>query len=448
MEADLRNLIDDPRFQAYHRELLKPREFNTFDVLRYADYEIRHSNVLAWLLRPADTHGIGAVFLKWFVDHVNGRFATGDVERVPQPSLEAPNVAVWRERGYVDITVHFKKEKCLIAIENKVGPASSEHADQIRGYAEKLRGKHEGHTVKSALLTTSPAGSVDFTDIAHVSWESVHNTIRSLFDDRKFHSGGVGAFVRQYLDLVERWFRPTGVKGSKKLLDDHHSVLQKMRKTLDEDGDNGVLGQIPADLKNYRDALVRLVKESRQNPKELRQAVAVCLRRRGCKLHFTHNAMQKVYWLNWSDANLADVARRLGCGDFSLSWGMTFAHHKVRAGFYLYQTKPEEQDPLDRLKRFMQATPINRHKPDEYPMVDSAYGWYRVYDHEILSRDELSDMSRPEVKDEVIRWLMDFMDSDDSECRRIDDYFHCLAFRSDGSASTQADSLGEAGDEP
>ena len=111
------------------------------------------------------------------------------------------------------------------------------------------------------------------------------------------------------------------------------------------------------------------------------------LRARGCeKLHFTQNPRRGVYWLNWSNADLADVARRLGCGDFSLSWGMTFAHHRVRAGFWLYQTEPEEQDPLDRLKRFMQATPINRHKPDEYPMRDSGYGWYRVYDHEILSQ--------------------------------------------------------------
>ena len=92
---------------------------------------------------------------------------------------------------------------------------------------------------------------------------------------------------------------------------------------------------------------------------------------------------------------------------------------------------------MDRLKRFMQATPINRHKPDEYPMRDSGYGWYRVYDHEILSREELSDMSGHEVMDEVIRWLVDFMDSDDSEYRRIDDYFRCLAFRSDDLASAR-----------
>ena len=51
MDHELRRLIDAPGFQEYHRES-RQREFNTFDVLRYSDYEIRHSNVLAWLLQP------------------------------------------------------------------------------------------------------------------------------------------------------------------------------------------------------------------------------------------------------------------------------------------------------------------------------------------------------------------------------------------------------------
>ena len=54
MEHDLRRLIDDPRFREYHEKIAKRREFNTFDVLRYADHETRHSNVLAWLFQPVD----------------------------------------------------------------------------------------------------------------------------------------------------------------------------------------------------------------------------------------------------------------------------------------------------------------------------------------------------------------------------------------------------------
>ena len=135
--------------------------------------------------------------------------------------------------------------------------------------------------------------------------------------------------------------------------------------------------------------------------------------------------------------DLSDVARRLGCGESSLSSGMTFAHHKVRAGFWLHQTQPEQQGLLDRVKSFIGATPINRHRPDEYPMRDSGYGRYRVYNHQVLSKRELADMSRIEVRDKVMAWLEDFMDSDGSEYRRIEDYFRCLAFSPDDSATRE-----------
>ena len=443
MEGDLRKLIDDPRFRKYHRELLKPREFNTFDVLRYADYEIRHSNVLAWLLRPADTHGIGGLFLKWFVNHVNERLGAANVGPLPATDFEAANVVVRRELDHVDITVFFKRERCLIAIENKTGPASSDHFDQVTGYQRKLRGKYEDHTVKSVLLTTSPDGSGDRSGIAHVGWESVHEAIGSFHAAGEFPSCGVRAFVRQYLDLVERWVRPTGVEGFKTLLDDYRSILKKMRRILEKDGDDGVGAMVPEDRTDYRDALIRLVKESRQNPKQLRRAVADYLKGRGCTTWTSHNPRLTHYWLTWTDTNLAETAQSLGGKDDSLRWGMTFTYHGVRAGFYLDQRPREEREehsPLDRLKDFMHATPINRQEPDKYPMTNNGFGWLQVYDQEILSNDELADMSGSEGNDEVLRRLKDFMGSDKSEHRRIDDYFQCLAFRPDDSVSMREDS--------
>src|SRR5690242_5538597 len=41
--------------------------FNLLQVLRIEKAEIRHSNVLAWLLDPSETHGLGTLFLKRFV---------------------------------------------------------------------------------------------------------------------------------------------------------------------------------------------------------------------------------------------------------------------------------------------------------------------------------------------------------------------------------------------
>ena len=429
MKADLRNLIDDSRFLAYHRELVEPRQFNTFDVLRYSGYEIRHSNVVAWLLRSADTHGIGSRFLKWFVRHVNRRLAP-DLERLPQTSFEPGNVEVWRERDYVDVTIFFKKEKCLIAVENKPESAHPHHLQQIMGYEATLKKKHKDHTVRSVLLSTSRDGSVNFPGIAHIGWDSVRETIGSVLADGGFASPSVQAFIRQYLDMVDRWFRP-GSESFKALLDDHRAILKEMRRVLEKDGDGGVHALVSADRTEYRDALAKLVRESRHDPKQLRAAVADYLRGREVTPSHSNNPSRTIYWLGWTDATLAGAAEKMGGHRGALSWYMAFTHQKVEMDFAFYSESGEERSFLDRLKGFMEKTPINRQRPDEYAIKDAGYGWERVYREAILSNEELVEMSAPEVEHEVIRRLGDFMDSDDSEYRRIDDYFQCLAFGSD-----------------
>ena len=39
-------------------------KFNIFDVLKISRTEIRHSNMLGWLLDPNENHGLGDKFLK------------------------------------------------------------------------------------------------------------------------------------------------------------------------------------------------------------------------------------------------------------------------------------------------------------------------------------------------------------------------------------------------
>ena len=443
MKDELRKLIDDRLFQNYHRAFLRPREFNTFDVLRYADYEIRHSNVLAWLLRPGDTHGLGRRFLEWFVDHVKERLAAAGGKPLPATELKATNVDVKRELHYVDVTIFFKKEKYVIAIENKPEPALPAHFDQIGRYVEELRDEYEDHTVGGVLLTTSPDGSVDIPGIAHVSWKSVHEAIGSFHENGEFHAGGVEAFISQYLTLVDRWFGPAGSEAFKTLLGAHRSILTKLRETLGKKGDDGVRDVVPQELADYREALLQLVKESRQNPKRLRRAVADYLKGRGCTMWFSNNPQRTYYWLTWRDQNLADTSQSLAGSDDFLNLGLTFTHHRVWVHFYLHQPPQEgqqERSLVDRLKDFMHATPINRQKPGQYSMKRSSPGWYHVYDQELVSKDELADMSGSEAKDQVLQRLTDFIESDGSEYRRIDDYFKCLAFRPDESASKREDS--------
>ncbi len=41
--------------------------FNIFDALGIVNQEIKHSNFLAWLLDPAESHGQGGLFLRAFL---------------------------------------------------------------------------------------------------------------------------------------------------------------------------------------------------------------------------------------------------------------------------------------------------------------------------------------------------------------------------------------------
>ena len=46
------------------------RRVNLFDILKISRSEIRHSNVLCWLLDPHENHGIGDAFLRGIIQCV------------------------------------------------------------------------------------------------------------------------------------------------------------------------------------------------------------------------------------------------------------------------------------------------------------------------------------------------------------------------------------------
>ena len=60
----LENFICDEQLKELEQKF---EGFNIFDCLRLTRAEIRHSNFLAWLLDPNETHGMNDYFLKEFL---------------------------------------------------------------------------------------------------------------------------------------------------------------------------------------------------------------------------------------------------------------------------------------------------------------------------------------------------------------------------------------------
>ena len=57
----LQNLILDREFETLEDQLA---EFNLFDILKIEHKELQHSALLAWLLNPRGSHGLGNYFLR------------------------------------------------------------------------------------------------------------------------------------------------------------------------------------------------------------------------------------------------------------------------------------------------------------------------------------------------------------------------------------------------
>ena len=123
--------------------------FNIFRILRAAHHEIRHSNMLAWLLTPDENHGLGdRFFRRWLMQVVHN--ADDEMKRrlgLPSPieidALDIESVEVARERENIDllIIVHaMNGTSWAICIENKV--ESAQHTNQLRRYREIIERRY------------------------------------------------------------------------------------------------------------------------------------------------------------------------------------------------------------------------------------------------------------------------------------------------------------------
>lgn len=117
-----------------------------FDVLGMARNEIRHSRVLRWLLDPNESHGLGPLFLRAFLQQVC--MAGGDAFDLLTADLDT--FSVFHEYKHIDLLLISRESKVVVAIENKVD--STEHDDQLKRYEDVLRADFPEDKFKRAFV--------------------------------------------------------------------------------------------------------------------------------------------------------------------------------------------------------------------------------------------------------------------------------------------------------
>ena len=127
--------------------------FNLFDILKISRVEIRHSNMLAWLLNPNENHGLGDSIIRGFIQYVVTSFSD-DADVFETLLMDCHDFFVQREWHSIDILAVSQKERFVICIENKID--SKEHDNQLDRYRKLIEESYPSY--RKMFIYLSPDG--------------------------------------------------------------------------------------------------------------------------------------------------------------------------------------------------------------------------------------------------------------------------------------------------
>lgn len=146
--------------------------FNVFDILRRPRLEQAHSGFLAWLLDPAEAHGLGDVFLRKFMRQAIGKEppATGRIE----VSTEFPCGGRFSD-------IHVEGPGWQLIVENKIDDSAWEdQCHDYQAYCRKVMGRGEQAWL---VYVTPPAHRPSDRTIPWLPYREVRLILESLSPD-------------------------------------------------------------------------------------------------------------------------------------------------------------------------------------------------------------------------------------------------------------------------
>lgn len=185
-------------------------ELNIFNVLDLKRTEIRHSNMLAWLLNPYKQHGFGDKFLKrvLIASLIEGNgLSPVDIELMDLSDVivskeVSTDVRVSGKTGRIDILLTSKSNKLICAIENKID--SNEHDDQLIKYKEFLNSRNEYNGWKRVLIYLTPVGDAPSdNEWIPLKYNAVCNVLENLLLNYEI-SHKARIYIEDYKELIRR----------------------------------------------------------------------------------------------------------------------------------------------------------------------------------------------------------------------------------------------------
>ena len=200
-------------------------KFNIFDVLKISRTEIRHSNTLSWLLDPTENHGLGDAYLKGIFQRLVENDSDNRYDVFNVLLMDFYSFTVYREWKNIDILLVSSDEKCVMAIENKVG--SHEHSNQLERYKDIIEKEYPDYNRIYVYLTPEGDDPSDVDNWDVLTYMDIITILESIYDRSELQDD-VKLMIKNYIDVVRR-----DIVEDQQLIEICDEIYRKHQKALD-----------------------------------------------------------------------------------------------------------------------------------------------------------------------------------------------------------------------
>lgn len=173
---------------------------NLFDILKISRTEIRHSNMLAWLLNPSENHGLGDSVLCGFIQYYVTNYRAVD-NVFSTLLLDCYSFTIMREWHNIDIIAVSSKEKAVLCIENKIG--SGEHDNQLDKYRKTIDEQYPDYTKMYIFLSPDEDEPSDTYNWCPMGYQNVLNILDNSRNKTQLLPD-VALLIDNYTEVIRR----------------------------------------------------------------------------------------------------------------------------------------------------------------------------------------------------------------------------------------------------
>lgn len=180
--------------------------FNPIRIMRMEGMELRHSNILAWLLDPLETHGLGDRFLKSFLSEaLRGESAKGMPTALEITQADLQDIEVRREWQHIDIFLLSRRNNWAFIVENKFHAA--QHKGQLSKYIDKVRSSFEPEEgkldIRGVFLTLHDEEPAEPSYVS-IGYDAVCDLLtRAMQTEGQSLGKEVQVFLSHYIEIIK-----------------------------------------------------------------------------------------------------------------------------------------------------------------------------------------------------------------------------------------------------